>query len=283
MIAFLAITLSGCAEVGFSETADHASSEDTSKTGVNDPQNPPPPPPRDEDPTNVPPGQCYPELQALTRNIKVLFVVDASGSNVQNEATDPDKNFRKGSMQRFFNLFRNKSNFHWGLVTFQEAYYPRVTKSYIGNSNNQASFTSNANTMASALGAFNMSTDDGRTPYKSALSFAENIIKNDADISVSSPTAYVVVFVSDGLLTDYSDGTDQAALLADVQKIQQLKPGLVSFNTVFYGLNDSAGLVAKQRLQNMAAMGNGAYFDASQDNYVKFEETVKVPGVACVL
>jgi len=66
-----------------------------------------------------------------------------------------------------------------------------------------------------------------------------------------------VVFLSDGVP---DPAVDDATLRAGVQTIAGLRPGQVSFNTIYYGEADP---VANARLKNMAAAGAGQFKDAS--------------------
>ncbi|RYZ71766.1 MAG: hypothetical protein EOP09_04140, partial [Proteobacteria bacterium] len=67
---------------------------------------------------------CRTDYVNVNKDIKVLFVVDTSGSNVnRNEGgktvlgTDLDKKWRLASINKFIQTYQDRSNFHYGLIT----------------------------------------------------------------------------------------------------------------------------------------------------------------------
>jgi hypothetical protein len=117
----------------------------------------------------------------------MLFVVDMSGSNVNDSAnpggSDPHKTVRGGSIQEFFNLYKAKNNFSWSFNTFAES----NSRALIGASATQPAF-SDASAMQGAINQFMGITDMGNTPYVAALDLAYKAINTDNN-SNSRPTS----------------------------------------------------------------------------------------------
>ncbi len=64
---------------------------------------------------------CVDVLETTTSNLKVLFMVDASGSTIGTNGTDPDKAFRTGTIQSFIDRFGSKPNFSYAFGMFSNA------------------------------------------------------------------------------------------------------------------------------------------------------------------
>jgi len=224
------------------------------------------------------PGSCNSELMQATVPIKILFVVDMSGSNHSSPGTDVDKSLRGGSIQQFFNDYQAKANFSWGFVGFQGT----KAMAFINDGSvGTAEFSSQSGDMQAAIAQFYGTTDDDYTPYKAALKMATQAISDDA-VTASASTKYVVVFLSDGMPTDYPDSASgDAQIDADVQTLVGLVPGRISFNTIYYGPHDTD---ASNRLQGMASAGGGQFLDTNSyatGRSFYISDTINIPGVPC--
>lgn len=219
----------------------------------------------------TPPYNCMSVLQSSTFPAKLIFIVDVSGSNASNPGTDPNKNFRAGSIQSFFNSFSTKANFAWGFSTFANTSATAVIK--VGTS---PTISTNASDMQAAINAFNAVQDNGNTPYQAAIQMAKQTILNDPAKSASSK--YMIVFMSDGLPNpDRSD----SALANDVTDALSAAPGQVSFNTIYYGTRDNT---AGNRMYKMAQVGGGQFLDINlnpQGKSFPISNVVLIPGVSC--
>lgn len=218
---------------------------------------------------------CATALQQLTVPIKVLFVVDTSGSNADDQfyyGTDNNKSLRGGSIQQFFNAYGSHTNYSWGFITFAGS----TARSLIGGNPDWAVFTNSGPVMQASINAFYNVLDDDLTPYQAALGMSAQAI--NADTAAAANTKYIVVFMSDGMPDpDVSD----TILKASVQAINNLHPGRVSFNTIYYGVDDPE---ASARLSMMAATGGGRFLDVSQTGHgssFDISDLVTVPGVVC--
>jgi hypothetical protein len=218
-------------------------------------------------------SSCRTQIQSIVTPVKFLMIVDTSGSNINADggfnATDPQKTFRGGAIQRFFNAFSAKNNFSWGFLTFAND----SVQSLI-NVNAAAAFSSAAN-MNSAISLFYSTPDFGSTPFAMALDRAYAVLSLDNSADVN--TKYVISFMSDGRPDPV---IDDSFLRFKVQSLLALKPGKVSFNTVYYG---GASAENSGRLRNMATWGQGQFFDlnASQSNTLEIADTINVPGLVC--
>jgi len=226
------------------------------------------------------PGSCHAQLLQATVPIKVLFVVDMSGSNFGEyfrAGTDPDRRVRGGSIQKFFDDYKAKSNFNWGFIGFRGS----QALALINNGDTGSGrFSASVSDMSAALSTFNGMFDSGLTPYKAALSMATQIIQ--ADTLASSDTKYVVVFLSDGMPTDYPPGSaGDAEMTKDVSALTSILPGRVSFNTVYYGEVDAS---ASGRLRDMSLAGGGEFLDTNNNPTGKsfyIADYINIPGVSC--
>lgn len=202
-------------------------------------------------------SQCDTNIGTTKELTKMLFIVDMSGSNQGSagctlgaNCTDANKTMRAGSISRFFTHYGNRPNFQWSF----EAFAGVDATPFITDSSGLPDF-SNADAMSNAITAFKNSTDVGGTPYMAALNVATRTIANDPDLLSGQNPQYIVVFMSDG----QPDSSDSAsAIINQVNTIVGLRPGKVTFNTVYYGTGDAtaAGL-----LQSMAKTGHGNFLN----------------------
>lgn len=220
---------------------------------------------------------CSEVLQNITVPVKLLFVVDTSGSNLtgdfgSNIGTDPSKAVRAGSIQEFFNNYGAKPNFSWSMITFSN-----YSANSLINSNLGIPYISpSASDMQNAITQFLGMTDGGNTPYDSALSLVASEISNDT--MTDSRTKYIVVFMSDGMPNPANTDTH---FFSAVQNIVGLVPGQVSFSTVYYG---SVNPSASSLMQGMADIGGGNFLNTNTNptgKYFQISDIVTVPGVVC--
>lgn len=219
--------------------------------------------------------QCQTVLQNLTVPVKVLFVVDTSGSNAASAGypgSDANKLMRGGSIQQFFTTYGQKTNFNWGFIVFQGA----TASALIGYSSLQPAFTALPNVMQTAINNFYGIADYDKTPYESALQLTYTTIANDT--GRASNTKYIVVFLSDGIP---DPAVADLTLSSEIQSILNLSPGQISFNTIYYGLAD---VDASNRLRMMASAGQGQFLDTNANPTGKsfaIQDVINVPGVVC--
>ncbi len=237
-------------------------------------------------------------LTNVTIPVKIMFVVDTSGSNnswTQNSGTngctapnnvgcapptDPNKTFRGGSISDFYTKYKAKTNFSWGFETFSNV----SATAYIGT-NADPTF-SDSTAMGAALNYFEtQEVDNDATPYLAAIEEVKTAIANDPGVSMSGKSAplYYVIFMSDGYPTDALNGdgsVDTASLNAAIQSVEALAPGRVAFSTVYYGtINDP---VASGVLKGMAS-GGGVFVnvDTASTSTINIQDLIQVPTGNC--
>jgi len=214
---------------------------------------------------------CHIQLQATNTPIKVIFVVDASGSNAAYEnsagvliyGSDYDKNLRGNSINNFYKDYGDNVMFRWTFITFKG---PGAT--VLLTHGDKVS-------MRSAIDAFFVLRDLAETPYMAALNAARDAIANDSNPGAEDK--YVVIFMSDGLPNPF---VSDAVLDAKIDEIVALKPGAVTVNGIYYGIVDP---LAAGRIQAMATRGGGKFLDLGGmgPNTFQVASSIRVPNTAC--
>jgi len=220
-------------------------------------------------------GSCRTTTVDANTIVKVLFVVDTSGSNVGEGgqvATDPKKAWRYSALNGFISRYSSKSNFHYGLITFQGS----SAKAQI-RVNNVAAFSNNSSVVDAGMSGFMATSDTGYTPYKAALSAAKNLIQSDLSANSSQNANYVVVMVSDGQATDYRSPDD---IIPDASSIKNLAPSRISLNSIYY-YSSSYNEVHTKYLRNLSSIGGGAFITANSNSTLNIDDVINVPSSGC--
>jgi hypothetical protein len=226
------------------------------------------------DQPNTTPGSCYTILHNISTDVKLLFVVDTSGSNAGANGTDPNRSVRSGSIQAFFNDYQSKQNFYWGFNNFAGT----TSQSLITGPANSPYFSNMISAMQGAITQFNGIQDAGNTPYQAAFDLAKQAIQSDTNVTAS--TKWIVVWMSDGLP---NPTVPDSALVAGVQSVVNLHPGAITFNTIYYGQND---VEATARLKLMAQKGGGYFLNTNANPSGKdflISNVINVPGTKCTM
>lgn len=214
-------------------------------------------------------GGCTDIFNSIASPVELIFVVDVSGSNLRgpngDPGTDPNKATRAGSINNFFNAYKNKTNFTWSLISF-------ATPDTITHAAN-----ADADLMTVAIQSLIATKDSGDTPYATALDRAESMVSDDDG---DPNKKYVVVFWSDGRP---NPSISDSSLEEKIDRLLAAAPGRVSLNTVYYGPDNSS---ASSRMERMADMGGGNFLDTYKYGYgagtvFSISDFVTVPGVAC--
>ena len=260
-ISWFLVLMQNCAPAQFSSAASSANGGSSPYGDISQP--------------NVNPGSCHMVLHQQTVPVKILFVVDTSGSNrLQVDhlpPSDPQRLVRAGSIQAFFNDLKAKPNFHWGFITFSGV----SAQSLIADGFTPI-FSVNPLAMQNALNVFATIQDNGGTPYRAALGRVLQTLQSDSQ--ASPDTKYVVVFLSDGIP---DPAVSDSELVEDIMSRMNAKPNRVSFNTVYYG---AANPQASSRLSFMASLGQGRFLDTNVNptgNSFMISNIVNVPGQVC--
>ena len=222
-------------------------------------------------PTPTPPGQTC-TIETVYRKTKIMFVVDASGSNndpnggvyniINNQNvwfpnSDPAKTFRGGAINDFFSTYQHKTNFNWSFLTFQGS----SAQAYIG-SNSSPTFSTNSADMRSAINSFYGAQDSGLTPYAAGLAMATRAIQNDPDKNSADQPNYFVIFLTDGFPTDYTDANGNfktAQMQNDIAALRATASGRVTLSTIYYAAGNQTIPIAVNALKSMATAGGGQF------------------------
>lgn len=267
----------GCSKVNF------APAEEASQT-------PTPVIPVDPPDTVIQNPVCRTENVEQSRPVRVLFIVDQSGSNVNGPyehpgaATDPAKNFRSGIVRSFLDEHASKTNLSWGMITFNGT----TAKALVNSGSTSAPlFTNNINAVSSAISTFEATADVGTTPYKAALKMAEAAILADRTKSAELPL-YLIAFITDGYPTDYCPNSPTEVecpgriqdnkIDEDVRALTAAAPDHVQIGTVYYGAADSS---ASARLRRMASLGAGQFVDLNIETSISLNDVIQVPQTIC--
>lgn len=215
---------------------------------------------------------CHPHSVTGNKIVKVLFVIDTSGSNQGTDGTDPNKKWRSATMSNFINQYKEKSNFYYGLITFQGSTAKEQIKV-----NGTAVFSNDLTVVQSGYESFMNTADGGSTPYKAALKMAQNMISADLAANADQKASYVMVMVSDGQAKDY---TDASQVIPDAKAIENLAPNQISLNSVYYFSKVFAESETKY-LRNISSVGGGAFIIANSNQVLSVEDVIQLPATGC--
>lgn len=224
---------------------------------------------------------CRIDYANAAADVKVLFLVDASGSNENSGATvgtDPGQVWRLATLNTFVDAYKNKNNFFYGLLTFQgTTAKPQISSGGAGV------FTNNLSTVAQGIASFDANIDGGNTPYDAALNLAKSVIMADLAIPSSKPTAYAVVMISDGVPTNdrYKGVNGVTNLKADVKSLVDLAPGKITVNSVFLYNAAKPSNSEEQYLRAMASVGGGAFIFADSKQTISIADSIRVSQEIC--
>lgn len=226
---------------------------------------------------------CRVDIANSTKPVKILFLIDTSGSNASNNGaagTDVGKTWRLNTINSFINAYGAKSNFQFAFATFQGT----TASALLTNSSGQGVFTNNMTDINQAISDFKNIEDKGNTPYDAALSIVRSMIRYDQSSGTAKEAGYVVVMISDGSPTNtsYTDSKNgMNNLTSDVNAVLAEAPKQISLNTVF--LYNQAVPTASQKsyLQKISSLGSGAFIEASSNQTIQISDTVQVPSTSC--
>ncbi len=219
-------------------------------------------------------------IETVYRKTKIMFVVDASGSNsegvyniINNQnvyfpPSDPaPKVFRYGAINDFFSNYLHKTNFTWSFITFQGS----SAQTYINGFTDQ-------NGMRGAIDSFRGAGDGGQTPYAAGIAAATRAIQADPERNSSDQPNYFVIFLSDGFPTDYTDANGNfktAQMQSDVAGLRAVASGRVSLSTIYYAAGNQTIPTAVNALKAMASAGGGQFASVNTaNNQFKIDDVI---------
>lgn len=232
---------------------------------------------------------CSTVLQNTTENLRIMFMVDNSGSTA---TTDPGQHYRDITVQDFLQQYQAKTNFTYFFGWFSGIdanIWDDPAQTWDVNTA-QAPF-GGPTALSDALSAYQQIPPGGSTPYNAAFASISGAIQTDE--AAGNHWDYVVVFMSDGMPTDlgYLSGSssDIAALDAElVGIVNNLKAtaaqngtSKLTLSTVYFGPEGNADPGAIEHLQDMATAGNGQFVDTNLTTNLQIADLITVPGTVC--
>ncbi|MGZ3769136.1 MAG: vWA domain-containing protein [Bdellovibrio sp.] len=269
-IVLLALSFQNCSKItvapsdpgpsgkSLSGSGDYASSSSSSSSS---PQSPNP--------------KCQPGVITSNAIVKVLFVMDTSGSNAYASqgalASDIGKVWRLQTINNFFTQHQT-NNFYYGLISFSN----NVTYE-IADSAGNGIFSNDLSVVQAGIQSFQNIKDDGATNYQNPLQVAKTMIENDMNANASQNALYVMVIVSDGMATDYASVSEMDP---DVEAIVNLAPSKITLNSVYY-YNTNGDPSQAGFLQEIAKLGSGSYLNADASQPININSSFTIPSGAC--
>jgi hypothetical protein len=219
---------------------------------------------------------CKPSNVKAGKIVKVLFVVDASGSNFgefKTTPSDPDKHWRRETLRQFIAVHLNNKNFYYGLAMFKgTSARARILV------DDEPGFTNDRAEVAEGFKSFLRTPDGGDTPYKAALKIAKETIAADLKKNARQKASYAVVIVSDGHATDYKNAHD---VIPDAATIKELAPSRITLNGLYYSAGNVDTSSAPQFLKNISEIGEGAFIVANTHQHLNLDSAITVAPVSC--
>lgn len=241
---------------------------------------------------DVTPDFCTLDPSLVNQQLKILFVLDISGSNANasggRDATDPTRSRRYDSLIKWIDKRAGSPNEFYTLIEFSgdsTITAPDLVNydpDYAPFTNDKAHFGNVVNTQKGST------SDNGATPYKAALNTVINTIKGDAKKAKERAdkgepavqSTYVVIYLSDGVPTD----SQQPEIISLVENDLMTLPkdptfgsfiNQITLNTGYYYVGTDLP-AARELLKEMAKVGKGeAYsFDTGDIDYDKLADVI---------
>ena len=220
--------------------------------------------------------------------VRILFVVDISGSMAQSDPQPMNGGLtrRANAVLTLMNKYPPGNGVSYGLISFASDAAILTT-----GPNGLSGFTSDVNQIITAVPSF--AAINGQTSYDSALSLAYQMLQadmNELGTTARSRARYEIVFMSDGAPDPDNTGPGESLPpdvrtdvlnIAGLQTTQQL--AIVALNTVYInGPNTPPNeiLQASTLLSSMANLANGTYRQVDSNQainlfYIDFTSLVR--------
>lgn len=234
--------------------------------------------------SNVNGKSCRGVLETTTQNLRIIFMVDDSGSTLD---TDPMKNYRALAAREFINKYGSKANFAYmfGYFASSNSFFYNYQSDSFTNANTSVDNTvGNASELSEALDKYldRNINKNANTPYDSAFNALNKAIL--ADISATDGMAkkpnYAIVFMSDGEPNPDRTNDEVKALVKNLKSAVLNKARLVTVSTVYFGPRNKNSAINK--LKNMADEGNGQFVNTNDSSDLTIDDVISVPGEICL-
>ena len=226
---------------------------------------------------------CSKNLQSTTENLRIIFMVDNSGStgsdpSIGQVGTDPNHTIRTETVQTFITNYGSKTNFSYayGYFSFSSAQLYDVSSGQFEQSVTTPFF--DVTDLSAALELYDTITPNGNTPYGAAFAEVQGAIQQDE--AAGNKFNYVMVFMSDGMPTDLSGSVDNdiAKLVQGLDTAAAGNGSLITISSVYFGPADPS---ASEHLQAMATDGGGQFLNTNNGGSILISDIITVPGTTC--
>ncbi len=230
----------------------------------------------------TPPQQCAGTIEKTTENLRIIFMVDNSGSTLE---TDPSQLVRVQTIRDFLAKYQSKINFTYSFGYFSDetSVFNTTTQKFQSSSVPQNVFGT-AVDIAQALKLFTKVSPNGATNYEPALTAVQSMIVQDPH--VSTPWNYVLIFMSDGQPTDINDPVVPTleGLVTNVLNAATSHGDFATSSMVLFDpIDDPQYRSSLVNLSSMATKGKGQFFDTNfpPPGGLAIDDIISVPGQTC--
>ncbi|MBS1959452.1 MAG: VWA domain-containing protein [Bdellovibrionales bacterium] len=228
---------------------------------------------------------CTETIDTTTANLRIMFMVDNSGSTFpsgNDPGTDPNFHYRAQTIKDFLTQYGTKTNF-----TYSFGYFSGTSaKVYDMNSNSfkaagsitANNFFGNSTQLNTALTNYQNITPSGNTPYGAAFNATKTEVIADEGAH-GATYQYIMIFMSDGKPTDANSN------IQSWSQISNLVPDLLAaagssnslaVGTVYFGpANDSTAI---SNLSQMATQGGGQFVNTNTTTNFTINDVISIPG-----
>lgn len=235
---------------------------------------------------------CTLDPNLINQLVKIIFVLDISGSNAISSggrpATDPTRDRRYGSLTRWLDKRAANPSEYYTLMEFS-GNNTIIAPGLQNYDPDYAPFTNEISYFSDTVNVQRGSTTDvDATPYKSALNTVINTIRGDAQKAKdradlgepATQSTYIVIFLSDGAPTDSAGPEILNIISSDLMQLPKDPTfggfiNQINLNTGYYYVDNDVP-TARRLLEDMAKAGKGeAYsFDRGEIDFDKLTDVM---------
>ena len=228
-----------------------------------------------ETPPGLPGSNVPCTAGSTTENLRILFMVDNSGSTA---ATDPNHTYRTKTLNSFLSAYGSHQNLTYSFGYFNGSSAKAYDFSRARFQTTVASPFGPASAMPPVLQKFDSYPPQGNTPYTAAFRALGALVHLDETSGVKQN--YVVVFMSDGIPTDiYGDASIEISNLVRELRTEVESNGssLLTVSSVYFGPDDDADSI--HNLEVVARSGQGQFVDTNKlASALQINDVITVPG-----
>ncbi|MBS1960332.1 MAG: VWA domain-containing protein, partial [Bdellovibrionales bacterium] len=239
-------------------------------------------------PTATPAPTCTQTVDNVTIPLRILFMVDHSGSTFGSSGTDADYHYRVGAIQSFLDKYGNKSNFTYSfgyfgadkalLFDFQALKYKQTSANPpIGRYFGTAAELSTPSGSTGALQKYLSISQNlnANTPYQKAFNADKVAVTVDTGNNHAT-YKYVVIFMSDGQPNPDISDADLTTLIKDTQATATAQGSGLTISSVYFG--PANGTTAINKMKLISLQGGGQFVNTNVNSDFTINDVIQVPG-----